>query len=71
MDLAEKGRSGVNCIGLTQDRDKWRALVNSAINLQKNLRGLSPRTNYTDRRTALVGEVSVKFLWIEGATWSA
>jgi hypothetical protein len=33
MDLAEIGCSGVDGIGLTQDRDGWRALVNAAINL--------------------------------------
>jgi hypothetical protein len=33
MDLEEIGWSGVDWIGLAQDRDKWRALVNSVINL--------------------------------------
>jgi hypothetical protein len=28
MDLLETGWGGVNWIGLVQDRDKWRALVN-------------------------------------------
>jgi hypothetical protein len=34
MDLVEVGWSDVNWIGLTQDRDRWRALVNSALNLR-------------------------------------
>jgi hypothetical protein len=39
--------------------------------LKTKLRDLSPRANYTDRATALVGEVSTNFLRIEGAAWSA
>jgi hypothetical protein len=34
MDLVEVGWGDVNWIGLAQDRDKWRALVNSVLNLQ-------------------------------------
>jgi hypothetical protein len=34
MDLGEIGWDGVEWIGLTQDRDKWRALVNLVMNLQ-------------------------------------
>jgi hypothetical protein len=33
MDLVEIERGGVNCIGLAQDKDKWRAVVNAIINL--------------------------------------
>jgi hypothetical protein len=33
MDLLEIGWGGVDWIGLSQDRDKWRALVNAIINL--------------------------------------
>jgi hypothetical protein len=33
MDLVERGRGGVNRIGLTQDRYRWRALVNAGLNL--------------------------------------
>jgi hypothetical protein len=33
MDLGEIGWGGVAWIGLPQDRDKWRALKNSIINL--------------------------------------
>jgi predicted small integral membrane protein len=33
MDLAQVGWAHVNWIGLAQDRDKWRALVNSVLNL--------------------------------------
>jgi hypothetical protein len=34
MDLVEKGWGNVDWIGLAQDRDKWRALVNAVMNLQ-------------------------------------
>jgi hypothetical protein len=34
MDLGEVGWSDVDWIGLTQDRNRWRALVNSVLNLQ-------------------------------------
>jgi hypothetical protein len=34
MDLVEKGWGDVDWIGLAQDRDRWRALVNSVLNLQ-------------------------------------
>jgi hypothetical protein len=34
MHLIEIGRSGVDWIGLTQDRDRWRVLVNSVMNLR-------------------------------------
>jgi hypothetical protein len=33
MDLGEIGWSGVDWIGLAQDRDRWRALVNAVMNL--------------------------------------
>jgi hypothetical protein len=33
MDLGEIGWGGVDWIGLAQDRDKWRALVNAVMNL--------------------------------------
>jgi hypothetical protein len=33
MDLGEVGCDDVDRIGLAQDRDKWRALVNSVMNL--------------------------------------
>jgi hypothetical protein len=33
MNLLEIGWSGVGCVGLTQDRDQWRALVNAVMNL--------------------------------------
>jgi hypothetical protein len=32
MDLLEIGWGGVDWIGLAQDRDKWRALVNAVMN---------------------------------------
>jgi hypothetical protein len=34
MALGEVGWGGVDWIGLTQDRDKWRALVNAIMNLR-------------------------------------
>jgi hypothetical protein len=34
MDLLEIGLNGVDWIGLAQDRYRWRALVNSVMNLQ-------------------------------------
>jgi hypothetical protein len=34
MDLREIGWDGVDWIELAEDRDQWRALVNTAMNLQ-------------------------------------
>jgi hypothetical protein len=34
MDLGEVGSSDVDWIGLAQDRNRWRALVNSVLNPQ-------------------------------------
>jgi hypothetical protein len=34
MDLVELGLGGVDWNCLAQDRDRWRALVNSVLNLQ-------------------------------------
>jgi hypothetical protein len=34
MDLREIGWGGVDWIGLAKDRDKWRALVDSKMNLR-------------------------------------
>jgi len=34
LDLQEVGWRGMNWIGLAQDRDNWRALVNMVMNLQ-------------------------------------
>jgi hypothetical protein len=34
IDLSEIGWGGVDWIGLTQDRDKWRDLVNAVMNLR-------------------------------------
>jgi hypothetical protein len=33
MDLGEMGRGDVDWIGLAKDRNRWRALVNSVLNL--------------------------------------
>jgi hypothetical protein len=34
MDFGEVGRGDVDWIGLAQDRNRWRALVNAVLNLQ-------------------------------------
>jgi hypothetical protein len=34
MDLREIGCDGVDCIGLAQDRDQWKALVNMVMNFR-------------------------------------
>jgi hypothetical protein len=34
MDLGEVGFSDVDWIGLAQDRNRWKALVNSVLNLR-------------------------------------
>jgi hypothetical protein len=34
MDLGEIGRDGVDWIDMAQDRDQWRALVNTVMNLR-------------------------------------
>jgi hypothetical protein len=34
MDLGEVGLGDVDWIGLAEDRNRWRALVNSVLNLQ-------------------------------------
>jgi hypothetical protein len=34
MDLRERGWDGMDWIDLAQDRDQWRALVNTVMNLQ-------------------------------------
>ena len=34
MDLQEVGRGYVDCIGMPQDRDKWRRLVSAVLNLR-------------------------------------
>jgi hypothetical protein len=40
MDLREIGLGGVDWIRLSQDRDRWRAVVNAVM----NLRVLAPRS---------------------------
>jgi hypothetical protein len=34
MDIREIGRGGVDWIDLTQDRDQWRAVVNTVMKLR-------------------------------------
>jgi hypothetical protein len=34
MDIQEMGCGGMDWIGLTQDRDRWRALMNTVKNLR-------------------------------------
>ena len=34
MDLQEVGCGHVDCIGLAQDRDRWRTLVSAVMNLR-------------------------------------
>jgi hypothetical protein len=34
MDLRETGRDGVDWIDMAQDRDQWRAVVNTVLNLR-------------------------------------
>jgi hypothetical protein len=34
MDLVDEGWGDVDWVGLAQDRDRWRALVNSVLNLR-------------------------------------
>jgi hypothetical protein len=36
MDLREIGSDGMDWIDLAQDRDQWRALVNTVMNLHSN-----------------------------------
>jgi hypothetical protein len=38
MDLGEIGRDGRDWIELAQDRDRWRALVNTVMNLRGSLK---------------------------------
>jgi hypothetical protein len=34
VDIREVGWGDVDCIGLAQDRNRWRAVVNSGLNLR-------------------------------------
>jgi hypothetical protein len=41
MDLVEVGWGDVDWIGLAQDRDRWRALANSVLNIQTEPRDIT------------------------------
>jgi hypothetical protein len=41
MDLGEMGWGDLDWIGLAQDNNRWRALVNSVLNLRKLSSGLA------------------------------
>jgi hypothetical protein len=45
MDLGEIGRDGRDWIELAQDRDQWRALVNTAMNIRVPLKLLGTFLN--------------------------
>jgi hypothetical protein len=49
MDLREIGLGGVDCIRLVQGRDRWRAVVNTMMNLPV----LAPRSCCSSRRRYL------------------
>jgi hypothetical protein len=49
MDLVVVGWGDVDWIGLAQDRDRWRALVNSVLNLM--VVGAKPRGKEATRKT--------------------
>jgi hypothetical protein len=38
MDIGELGWGGMDWIGLAQDRDQWRALVNVVMNLRGSIK---------------------------------
>jgi hypothetical protein len=54
MDLREIGLGGVDCIRLSQDRDRWRAVVSAVM----NLRVLAPRSWLVSRQNLVVARVS-------------
>jgi hypothetical protein len=49
MDLVEVGWGDVDWIGLAQNRDKWRAFLNSVLNLR--VVGGKTRGNEASRKT--------------------
>jgi hypothetical protein len=54
MDLVEVGWGDVDRIGLAQDRDKWRALVNSVLKLRVQMStGKTKRNNFLGSKSAV------------------
>jgi hypothetical protein len=47
IDLSEIGLGGVDWIGMAQYRDKWRVLVNAAMNLRVPLNAGKLQSRYT------------------------
>jgi hypothetical protein len=64
-DLQEVGWGGVDWIDLLQDRNRWRAVVNTVMNSRYKMRGISSPVSFS--RRALLHGVS-KFAATNPAT---
>jgi hypothetical protein len=62
MDLLEIGWDGVDWIGLAQDRDKWRALVNGTFGFRKMLGNYQVATQLMTSRVVLSSIELVSYL---------